>query len=104
MTEIVFVHNKVNYRFVDEQSRWKFDSLWLSFMNRNRRDVHQDFTQNFVLPNLKSRMTFYIGESPKDYKCILIVCSLFGLLWPYSMIVEKKVTRYDLEYMKILTI
>lgn len=101
---MVFVHNKVNYRFFNDQSRWNFDRHWGYFQSRHRRDVHQDYSQKFVMPGLKARMTFYIGESPKNYKCNLILCSLIGMIWPYSMYVEGKVTRYDIEYMKIVTI
>jgi len=33
----------------------------MSFQNRHRRDVHQDYSQNFVLPGLVARICFYVG-------------------------------------------
>lgn len=90
------MHNKVNYRFRDEGSRRAFEYAWGSFQNRHRRDVHQNYSQNFTLPGLIARLSFYIGQKPKNYKCIFIFCSIFGLVWPYSMYVESKVSRFDI--------
>lgn len=77
-------------------SRQRFDQHWYSFQSRHRRDVHQDYTQQFILPGLRSRLTFYVGESPSNVKCWFIVSSIFGLIWPYSILMEKKLSRYDL--------
>ena len=104
MTEIIFVHNKVNYRFKDEYSRATFQDLWYSFQARHRRDVHQNYSQNFVLPGLKPRVTFYVGNEPKNYTCYMVLWALIGMIWPFSMWVEGKISRFDIEYMKVVAL
>lgn len=92
------------YRFVDENSRRKFDYEWYNFQGRHRYDAHQDYSYNYNLPGLKERMTFYIGmEKPKMGK-YLYLFSFLGFLWPYSMFVEAKISRFDIQFMKILTL
>ena len=100
--EIIFVHNKVNYRFRDEQSRAIYQRQWYSFQSRHRRDIHQEYSQNFVIPGLKERMTFYIGGEPKNYTLYLVLWTLFGLIWPFSMWIETRINRFDVLYMKVI--
>lgn len=101
--DIIFVHFIVSYRFQDERSRYLFDHVWSNFRMRHRRDVHQDYSYNYELPSLKPRMTFYVGQEPKNYYCGFVVASIFGCIWPYSMSVENKVNRFNIDFMKILT-
>lgn len=96
------MHNKVNYKFNSEYSRGQYEYAWISFQNRHRFDVHQDYSQNFVIPGLVARMCFYVGQKPKNYSGWLVFWSFFGLIWPYSMYLESIISRYDIEYMKVL--
>ena len=98
------INNIVNYRFINESSRQCFEGLWRSFMMRHRRDVHQTYSQNFLLPDVKPKMTFYIGAKPASYRCYLVLWTLVGMAWPFSMWVESKISRFNVEYMKILTL
>ena len=104
VTEVIFIHNRVNYRFKDDYSRNQFQSLWYSFQARHRRDVHQNYSQNFVLPGLKARVTFYVNNEPRNYTCYLVVWTLVGMVWPFSMWVEARISRFDIEYMKVVTL
>lgn len=85
VTLMIFVHYLVNYRFVDENSRRFFDYEWYSFQNRNRYDAHQDYTYSYVVPGLIERMTFFIGDKKPAWYGFLILWTLIGLIWPYSM-------------------
>ena len=103
LTNIIFIHFITSYRFKDEGSRYYFEKQWEYFRNRNHRDIHQDYSYTYVMPGLKERMTFYIGDEPEKYRCRLIVASIFGCIWPVSMAIEDKVSRYNINIMKILT-
>ena len=102
-TDIIFVHFGVSYKFADDRSRYVFDSAYQSFRNRHRRDAQQEYSYGYDLPALKSRMTFYVGDEPKNYMCGLVVWSILGCLWPYSISVEKNVSRFNVDFMKVLT-
>lgn len=49
-------------------------------------------------------MCFYLGKGKQSYGCWLVFFSIFGFVWPYSMYVESKVSRFDVNYMKVLAL
>lgn len=66
--------------------------------------MHQDYSQNFVIPGLVARVCFYVGERPKNYRCLLVFWAFFGMVWPYSMFLEGKISRFDIDYMKVVSL
>lgn len=61
---MVFINNRVNYRFADNASRENYDKHWNAFKAKNKRDTHQTYIDDYVIPGLRERMTFYVGQKP----------------------------------------
>ena len=71
---------------------------------RHTRDVHQDFSYGYSLPGLVERKAFFVGELGCNYKLWYYLCGFVGLLWPFSLCVESKISRFDVISMKVVTI
>ena len=56
----------------------------------------------YNIPNLVEKMTFYVGDLGCNYNCWYYVFTIFGLLWPYSIWVESKISRFDVAFMKVV--
>jgi hypothetical protein len=80
-----------------------FDRLWYGFKRHNNYDVHQDYAYRYVVPGLVDRITFFIGNKKPNWKGKLRLFTFIGLIWPYSMWIEGKISRYSIKFMKILT-
>lgn len=102
MTTVVFIHYLINYRFADDLSRQNFDYEWYRFKSFNTRDAYQDFRYTYNTPGLVERMTFFIGKKKPNWFGWLIFFSLIGLIWPYSMWIETKISRYTIKFLKVL--
>jgi hypothetical protein len=48
-------------------------------------------------------MTFFIGDKKPKWYGFLILWSFVGMIWPYSMYIEGKISRFDIKFLKILT-
>ena len=101
---IVFIHFFVKYRFNDPQSSNNFEQAYYSFKMRHTRDAHQDFGMRYEIPGFVERKAFYIGELGCDYSTWFYFFSMIGLIWPYSMWVESKISRFEIETMKVLKV
>ena len=84
-TNVVFIHFKVGYRFVDMLSNNNFNYAYQNFRMRHTFDVHQNFSMNYEIPGLIERRAFFVGDLGCNYKLWLILLGLIGLLWPYSL-------------------
>jgi hypothetical protein len=62
-----------------------FNGFYDSFKRRHTRDVHQDFSYNFVVPGLVQRKTYFIGELNCKYKVWYYILGIVGFLWLYSI-------------------
>ena len=100
---IVFIHFIVNYKFSNDYSRNKIDELYYAFKCANTRDTYQNFNMLYNIPNLVEKMTFYVGDLGCNYNCWYYAFTIFGLLWPYSIWVESKISRFDVAFMKVVT-
>ena len=103
-TTIIFVHNQVQYRFSDERSRGVYYQAWNEFRLRHRRDIHQLYTEKFEVPGMKDRVGFFIGEGKPNFTVPLVLFALIGLVWPFSLVIESRITRFTLNFMKIVTL
>ena len=101
---MVFIHYLVDYRFADAASRKNFDFAWYNFKRLNSPDTHQDFDYNYTVPGLTARKCFYIGDEKPKWFLFLIICTFLGLIWPFSLLVEKKINRFNIDFLKVLTI
>ena len=103
-TNMVFIHFLVKHRFDSLQSQQRFDGFYDSFKSRHCFDVHQTYTFGYTLPGLIERKAFYAGELGCNYSLWFHLCGLCGLLWPYSLCVESKISRFVVVSMKVVTI
>lgn len=103
-TNVVFIHFYVRYRFADPQSSNNFERAYYNFKMRHTRDAHQDFSSGYEVPGLIARKAFFVGELSCNFGTWLYVFGFFGLLWPYSLWVESKISRFDVESMKVLKV
>ena len=74
------------------------------FKMRHTRDVHQDFSYKYGLPGLIERKAFVAGELGCNYQLWYYLCGCIGLLWPFSLRVESKISRFDVVSMKVVTV
>ena len=103
-TSVVFIRFAINYKFADALSQKNFDFCYADFKVRNCSDVHQDFSFKYEVPGLIERKAFYVGELQCDFSTWFWCCGMLCLLWPYSLWVESKISRFVVDMMKILTI
>ena len=71
---------------------------------RHMRDVHQDFSYGYIMPGLIERKAYHAREMGCNYGAMFYLCGIFGLLWPFSLCVESKISRFDVVLMKVVTI
>jgi hypothetical protein len=89
------VHFLKNYRFADVSSRQRFEQNYANFQARQKRDIYQSFSYAYVLPGLIERETFQLGEESNcSYLRWFYVCGLAGLLWPFSIWLEQRTSRF----------
>lgn len=101
---MVLIQFLVSYRFTDDSSRANVDRIFDWFKRNNCRDEFQDYTIRYDVPGLVHKHTFYVGELGCNYSTWLYILALLGLLWPYSLWVESKISRFNVSFMKILTV
>jgi hypothetical protein len=46
----VFIQYERSYYFADKESEERFNSAYKTFIKRNKRDKHQDYSHTFELP------------------------------------------------------
>lgn len=92
---IVFIHFFIRHKFSNYQSQANFENFFMGFKMRHTRDSHQDFTFGYQLPGLVERKAFFVGEMECNMKSWYYTCGLLGLLWPYSLWVERKISRFN---------
>lgn len=102
-TSIVFINFIINYKFSNDYSRNKIDELFYNFKRVNTRDDYQDIKMSYNIPNLELKRAFYVGDLGCDYSCWFGLFTMFGLVWPYSLWVESKISRFDVTYTKVVT-
>ncbi len=56
-----------------------------------------------MVPGLVDRKSFYIGENKPNWGQKIKKWSVIGLVWPYSMWIESQISRYNISFMKVLT-
>jgi hypothetical protein len=87
---------------LDDYSRNRIDEIFHSFKQRNVFDVHQNFGMSYNIPGLVEKMAFYVGDLGCNYNCWYYVFAAVGLLWPYSLWVESKISRFEVSFMKVI--
>lgn len=58
----------------------------------------------YSVPGLIERKAFYVGELNCDYATGFYAFSAFGFIWPYSLWMESKINRFEIDFMKVLKI
>lgn len=58
---------------------------------------------NYNIPTLVEKMAFYVGDLGCNYNFWYYVFAILGLLWPYSLWVESKINRFDVAFLKVVT-
>ena len=53
---------------------------------------------------MKYKLTFYLNEKPEDYSCQLVMWTLVGMALPFSQWVETKISRFDIKFMKVISL
>lgn len=100
---IVFINFLVNYRFKTDQSRMRFDQLYHRFKAINKRDQYQTYTCDYEIPGLIDKQSFYAKELDCKFLQWFFTFGIFGMIWPYSLWVESKVDRFNVDLTKVLT-
>ena len=101
---IVFIHFMVRYRFDTVLSNRNFEMHFQNFKMRHTRDAHQDFKMKYEVPGLVPRKAFFVGELQCSYNTWYYLCGMVGMMWPYSMWLESKIERFEINNMKVLTV
>jgi hypothetical protein len=104
ITAVVFIRFAVHYKFSDNLSEEKFNNFFRSFKIRHTFDTYQTFTYKYEVPGLVERKAFYVGDLECEFGGWYYLCGMIGCLWPYSMWVEGKISRFVVDYLKILTL
>jgi hypothetical protein len=100
---IVFIEFLVNYRFKTDQCRMRLDQLYHRFQMLNKRDQFQNYSMLYEIPGLVEKQSFYVGELNCKYLQWFFLFGAVGLVWPYSLWVESKVDRFNINLTKVLT-
>jgi hypothetical protein len=103
LTKYVFVSYMKKFYFTNEESARIFQRTYDSFISRNRRDQYQNYTQTFEIQGLEPEVGFcMLGESGHN-AVIFYAMVILGLALPYSCIIERAVSRYEINILKRLT-
>lgn len=104
VTSHVFIHYLKRYYFSDNNSQQKFISAFNSFVSRNTRDSHQNYTQNFDIKGFEEHVSFSaLGDGTKSI-VFFYVFTLLGLALPFACVFERTVSRYDIGILKRLSV
>lgn len=103
-TAVVFIRFAMHYKFKDWYSESRFNDFFYNFKRRNSYDSYQTYEYKYEVPGLVERKAFYVGKLECDFGGWYYLCGMFCCLWPYSLWVEKKISRFVVDYLKILTI
>ena len=66
--------------------------------------MHQEFNFGYSVPSLVERKAFYVGDLEVNFKLWFYVLGALGLVWPYCLWVEKRIRRFEVESMKVITL
>lgn len=99
----VFIKYLKKFYFSDQPSQDRFNAAYNSFVDRNRRDQHQNHTHTFEIEGYEEEVGFcMMGESPHN-SFLFYLFTFVGLALPYSCILERSVSRYSINILKRLT-
>lgn len=71
---------------------------------RHTRDTNQDFGFEYRVGGVKERMTFCVEKFGCQFRRWLFLCGGIGCIYPYSLWVEVKSSRYIVDMVKSVTI
>lgn len=99
----VFINYLKKFYFADESSAQVYDAAYKSFISSNTRDAHQNYSSTFGIDGFQDEVGFCaLGESDHG-SCLFYVLTLLGLALPYACILERSVSRYQINIVKRLT-
>lgn len=100
----IFVEYLKRYYFTDDASQGRFVAAFNSFVSRNTRDTHQNYTHTFMINEFEPYVAFSaLGDGSKSVT-LFYVTLLLGLAFAYACIFERTVSRYQIGILKRLTI
>lgn len=98
------MHFTVKHYFKDSKSQDQLFKHYDVFKEKNQKDAKQDYSYGYTVPGMVERTAFYTSKPCCDYSTWLYIFAAVGLLWPFSLIVESRVSRFDVEIAKVATI
>lgn len=96
--EIIFMRYQKEYIFDNPKSQGVFQNTYNDFKFRHNRDEYQEAHHEFVIPGFVDRLAFFTKERVGSGNFYLF--TLFGLVYPYAMCLERKVARYSVKVTK----
>ena len=90
----IFIHYLRRYYFTDDQSQNRFVAAFNSFVHRNSRDTHQNYSHTFDIEGFEEFAGFTAMGETNRTKCTFYVFNLLGMGLPYACIFERFVARY----------
>lgn len=98
------MHFKTKHYFIDTKSQDNFFAHYDKFKLKNKKDSKQDYSYGFTVPGLIERRAFYINKPCCDYLTWMYVFGAIGLLWPFTLFVESRIGRYEVQLIKVATV
>ena len=100
---MIFARFILHYKFADTKSLMIFRQQYDNFKRINTVDDKQNFSYRFVLPDMPERMSFLVKIDCDLTMWFYVSWALF-CVWPYSLWVERKISRFEVNYLKTLTL
>ena len=103
ITKYVFINYIKKYYFADEASAKNYDNAYQSFIRSNTRDSHQNYSSTFGIDGFQDEVGFNaLGEGGHS-ATLFYVLTLLTLAIIYCCILERSVSRYEINIIKRLT-
>ena len=99
----MFIHYLRRYYFIDDASQNRFISIFNKFVYDNTRDHEQRYHYTFEVEGFEE-FTAYSSMGGKKNCALFYIFTLLGLSLPYSCVLEKYISRYDVGILKRLTV
>lgn len=103
ITKYVFINYLKKFFFDNPQSESIYQNAYNSFISRNRRDQHQNYSSTFDIEDFEDEVGFCaLGEASHN-SFLFYLTTFLGMALPYACILERSVSRYAINIVKKLT-
>lgn len=99
----VFLKCNSRFYFGNPSGQARYNGAWSRFLSMNTRDTHQDKSSTFRINNFEEEIGFTARGMSSHSIPFFFLFTFLGLGYPYSIILETTVARYEINILKNIT-